>query len=270
MKRMLRFRILSLFLVLTTLMGMSTNVDAFIIAVTTVEEKKNTILETTGSDWAVRAELDSEDTWPEDVAIRAEEVSGDDYIVSTGIENFSFARFFDISIVSGGVEIQPEGRTVRVEIAVPELEEDVDEIQVVHFALPPIQESANPTTEAEPSMTEVGLAPPKKSLLKTGSRLMAAVEDQMPADVSHTPTPENVEYTVNEKDGQKVLSFEASGFSVYGIIGRTIEKAVLASDGLNYKITVSYTEEAGIPEGSELAVNEMEGEPIRIILTGPQ
>ena len=257
---MLRFRILSLFLVLTTLMGMSTNVAAFIIAVATVEEKKNTILEAVGSDWAVRAELDSMDTWPEDVAIRAEEVSGDEYIVSTGIENITFARFFDISLMAGGAEVQPEGRNVRVEIAVPELEADADEIQVVHFALPPIQESANPTTEAEPSMTEVGMAPPKKSLLKTGSRLMAAVEEQLPVEDNHTPTPENVEYTVNEKDGQKVLSFEASGFSVYGIIGRTIEKTVLASDGLNYKITVSYTEEAGIPEGSELAVNEMEGE----------
>ena len=62
-----------------------------------------------------------------------------------------------------------------------------------------------------------------------------------------------------ETDGQVVM-FEANGFSVYAIVGTTIEKNVLASDGHNYKVTVTYGAEAGIPEGAELEVTEVTSE----------
>ncbi|MBQ6362071.1 MAG: LPXTG cell wall anchor domain-containing protein [Lachnospiraceae bacterium] len=53
------------------------------------------------------------------------------------------------------------------------------------------------------------------------------------------------------------VNFEAEGFSVYGIIATTIEKTVLASDGQNYKISVSCGPETGIPENAELYVEEI-------------
>ncbi len=53
------------------------------------------------------------------------------------------------------------------------------------------------------------------------------------------------------------LSFEANGFSVFAVVGTTIEKNVLASDGHNYKVTVTYGPETEIPENADLAVEEI-------------
>ena len=53
------------------------------------------------------------------------------------------------------------------------------------------------------------------------------------------------------------VEFTASGFSVYGIVGTTIEKTFVASDGRSYKISVTYGPEAGVPEGAKLEVSEI-------------
>ena len=55
----------------------------------------------------------------------------------------------------------------------------------------------------------------------------------------------------------KTVCFEADGFSEYAIVGTTIEKNVLASDGHNYHITVTCDPDAGIPEDADLAVSEI-------------
>ncbi|MBP3878546.1 MAG: hypothetical protein J6E44_11380 [Lachnospiraceae bacterium] len=59
---------------------------------------------------------------------------------------------------------------------------------------------------------------------------------------------------VNE-DG--AVSFEADSFSVYVIVGTVIEKNVLASDGKNYRISVTYGAETGIPVDADLSVEEI-------------
>lgn len=53
------------------------------------------------------------------------------------------------------------------------------------------------------------------------------------------------------------LEVETDSLSVYGIVETTIEKTVLASDGLNYRITATYGPETGIPEDAELEVEEI-------------
>ena len=60
----------------------------------------------------------------------------------------------------------------------------------------------------------------------------------------------------NSADGN-TIEFAADGPSVYVIVGTSIEKNVLASDGKNYKVTLTYGAEAGIPEGAELEVEEI-------------
>ncbi len=49
------------------------------------------------------------------------------------------------------------------------------------------------------------------------------------------------------------IAFETAEFSVYAIV-YTVSKTVLTADGETYKVTVTYGEEAGIPEGTELVV----------------
>ena len=51
--------------------------------------------------------------------------------------------------------------------------------------------------------------------------------------------------------------FDADAFSIYAMVGTTLEKTVLASNGKNYKITVTYGKNAGIPENADLAVEEI-------------
>ncbi|MBQ8160701.1 MAG: hypothetical protein IJ083_08090 [Clostridia bacterium] len=62
---------------------------------------------------------------------------------------------------------------------------------------------------------------------------------------------------VDAHELEGAVSFEADGFSVYGIVVTVLEKDVLASDGHNYKVTVTYGAETGIPEGAELEVEEI-------------
>lgn len=53
------------------------------------------------------------------------------------------------------------------------------------------------------------------------------------------------------------VSFDTESFSVFAIVGTVIEKTVLASDGHNYRISVTYGDDAGVPEGADLAVEEI-------------
>lgn len=56
------------------------------------------------------------------------------------------------------------------------------------------------------------------------------------------------------KDG--AVSFDATGFSVYMVVEITKEQVLTASDGNQYKVTVTYDSDAGIPEDAELQVSE--------------
>ncbi len=56
------------------------------------------------------------------------------------------------------------------------------------------------------------------------------------------------------------VSFETSGFSVYVVMGVTIEKTITAADGNTYEISVTYDRNAGIPADAELKVRELVGE----------
>ena len=118
-------------------------------------------------------------------------------------EKVTYARFFDITIVKDGTEIQPSGDVdVRIELA----DELSEQVKAVHFG--------------------------------------DEVEVLDAARVDAESLSDAVEFT-------------ASGFSVYGIVGTTIEKIVLASDGHNYRITATYGAETGIPADADLAVEEI-------------
>ncbi|MBE6002200.1 MAG: hypothetical protein E7239_12645, partial [Sarcina sp.] len=103
-------------------------------------------------------------------------------------------------------------------------------------------------------------------------------EEEVLVEIRLLDAPENKETSLDvvhfAEDGPEVLStdqntntrdtadtsiqFTTDAFSVYTIVGtETIEATVLTADGETYKITVNYTEEAEIPNGSELVVREI-------------
>ena len=83
-------------------------------------------------------------------------------------------------------------------------------------------------------------------------------------DVLHFVEEESADTVSVEEVGPAVngeeIAFTTESFSVYIIAAYTIEKVITAGDGRSYKITVSYDESAGIPAGSELSVEELDGE----------
>ena len=55
------------------------------------------------------------------------------------------------------------------------------------------------------------------------------------------------------------VTFDTTGFSVFAVAGYTMEKIFEAGDGSTYKIVLTYDDNAGFPEGSDLAVRELKG-----------
>lgn len=69
---------------------------------------------------------------------------------------------------------------------------------------------------------------------------------------------EVLDVKTNEKNGKMdEVKFDADSFSVYAIVGtESTSEGVLTAEGNDYKITVTYTEEAKIPADSKLEVRE--------------
>ncbi len=80
-----------------------------------------------------------------------------------------------------------------------------------------------------------------------------AVENEA-LHIVHFGEQADVMETTADSEG---IRFETAGFSVYAIIETTIEKTVLASDGNNYSISVTFDPDTGIPEEAELDVSEI-------------
>lgn len=121
------------------------------------------------------------------------------------------ARFFDITIMKDGVEIEPL-TPVEVSIVLKAGIESADNTSVVHFT--------NHSVEV------------------------------LDADVS------TVENEKAQSEGVEV-TFTTESFSIYGVVEMRIQKDILASDGNNYRITVTYDYNAGVPANAQLSVTEI-------------
>ena len=106
--------------------------------------------------------------------------------------------------------------------------------------------------EVEPDApVSVELKLKAKKLVGTENALVLHFDQKNGAEVV-----ENQNVDCDEK-GNVTATFESEAFSYYAFVVTRIEKNVLASDGKNYKITMSYGADAGIPKGAELDVSEI-------------
>jgi len=175
-------------------------------------------------------------------------------------------RLFDIKIVDAYGEKIKIQAPVDVKIQLTDQEgSNVSNAQVVHFA-----DETNETDIAEGTngteKTDTGaLSEPAEKTSTTPSRNAAAgkakkfkkaakAKKEKKCDVIQDVT---VEAGMLPEDGTS-LSFVTEGFSVFAVVRTTIEKTVLASDGHNYKVTVTYGADTGIPiTGTDLSVAEI-------------
>ena len=86
--------------------------------------------------------------------------------------------------------------------------------------------------------------------------LVMHVDDEGKADVVKPLTEKELKKRELEPADDELV-FDAAKFSIYLVAGIIIEDGVLASDGNNYTITVTYGEDAGVPEGAKLEVHEI-------------
>ncbi|MBO6164513.1 MAG: hypothetical protein J6N77_05630, partial [Lachnospiraceae bacterium] len=87
------------------------------------------------------------------------------------------------------------------------------------------------------------------------------VKDEKDIKILKTETKESGK-TVTTDEGTTTeveeLKFDTDGFSVYAIVGtETISEQYIDAHGDTYKVTVTYSEDAQIPEGAKLSVTEI-------------
>ena len=124
--------------------------------------------------------------------------------------DISTVRFFDISFMVDGKEIEPAAK-VEVKITYDKKVEvsDQGEVKSVHFG------------------------EEKTEILDTK--------------------------TNKENEKMDEITFDATSFSVYGIVGtETLTGDVLTADGKTYTVTVTYGADAKIPEGASLKITEFD------------
>lgn len=132
----------------------------------------------------------------------------------------SSARFYDISLEADGQAIEPQAPVnVRISYDKAVSMKSSEGLRLIHF-------TADEKGDLHPELLS---------------------EDRVDINGS------------DEKGSVRVsdVAFEAEGFSMYGLVGTTIEETVLASDGNNYKVTVICGPDSGIPQDAGLAVSEL-------------
>ena len=202
--------------------------SVYMLVGTTIEKK---VLASDGHNYKITLTYGPEAGIPADAELAVEEILPDseEYqayleMAEASVENemVSFARFFDITILSGGVEIQP---AAQVEVKI-ELADELDEsAKAVHFG-----------DEVEFIDAELAGLPE--------------------AAGNSDPTVQAQNAEAAENAGSEMV-FSAESFSVYGVIMTTLEKTITASDGNTYSISVTYGADAKIPADAALAVEEI-------------
>ena len=210
-------------------------------------------VEVAGASYQLKVDYGPESNIPEEAQFAAAAITEHDRLYDTYRENAVNAvdeklndetqaaqdllGLFDLTIYDADEKpVQPEAPIhVAVEFG-EEIDEKNQEIYAVH--LQDMQGSGS--TEAASGAARV----------TSGTTAEAASESAAQA----APEVIDTDYTGGAAES---VSFEADGLPVYAIVGTMIEKNVLASDGKNYHITVTFGAETGIPEGAELEVNEI-------------
>ena len=211
-------------------------------------------------DYTVYADFDAGAKLPEGVELQVKEITKDsdpeiyeEYykLAVAGVEEkydedkaVSFAKFYDINFLYNEVQedgsvtetvVEPEGEVrIRIEYRKDvELQENT-EVEAIHFV--------NENGEAET---------PEEKEQKTPEELARQIAEQ--------EKPQMIDSETEGTDGSvKAVEFRSDQFSVYGIVGtEPVTVDFLTSDGEQYEVTVSFGEDAEIPQGASLVVSEV-------------
>ena len=245
------------------------------------------VLKAEGYDYRVAVSFTDEAEIPEGAELQVSEIlsGGSDYdayvseaadVLSTEkrIMSVDNARFFDITIICENEPVEPKVPvTVLVELADSFAAEET--ATVIHYAevetevvvtVDPEEAAASiadaegvviPDTFADSLTDSAEPAVAEASNLEMVPENANLVTEEVPP-VGGEFADEAVEFGLDET--MNPIAFVTDSFSVYGFVTATIEKTILASDGHNYKVTVTCGADAGIPEDADLSVEEITGD----------
>ena len=97
---------------------------------------------------------------------------------------------------------------------------------------------------------------PKSDVKVSINLLNEDVNKDINVEVLHLPDYEDVA-VLDTEIKEDAIEFVTDGFSVYAVLGTTIQKTLTASDGKDYRITVFYDDKSGIPADAQLFVKEL-------------
>jgi len=253
-------RALSLALALVTLCSLAAPAFGFEIAVVMTKSVYEAGELTGGNDtYRVSVAYGEEARIPENAALFTEELTETGLYRAAaermlpGDRTAVGARFFDIEIRDGdGTKLEPE-TPVSVTISAEGID-SADGVTVVHF---PEHEDADPGDSGVEALTEQNAVLSVLSSAAADFEIFDGTDSSAPAGL---PETELVDAEIGE-DGR--ITFEADGFSVYGVVWtRTLVTEVLTDGGELFEVTVTYDETAGLPGDAALRVTEFaEGSP---------
>ena len=214
-----------------------------------------------GTDYIVTVSCNEDAGIPDDAELLVKEIASSeaeyaDYLEKTeealrGEYKVIGAHFFKFRFVSDGIEIQPKAPVdVKVEVA-EDLGEEIKAVQFGGTASDPV--AAESSDEIDSSDVSQGDVPV--------SDTEARMESDVPVSDGEAGMASGITVSDAEVGTESELataaSFKTDAFAVHGIVGTTIAKNVLSSDGHNYRITVTCGSDAGIPATADLSVEEV-------------
>ena len=132
-----------------------------------------------------------------------------------------------------GVEYEPAGGSVSVSI---------------QFKSNQLSEEIHASAKKDVSIVHMSVS----DNAKEGSSTTADIKDLTADDISVEEVKSDISVS-----GSESADFELDSFSIIAIVGTVMEKNILASDGHNYRITVTCGADSEIPKEAELEVTEI-------------
>ena len=114
-------------------------------------------------------------------------------------------------------------------------------------------------TPSDPTVlhfTEDGLETIESTMVDAGA-VETTVDDNMNGQNQNSQSQGKAGAEDGVTDGTQTIQFEASSFSIYGVVYTTLSTTVLTASGETYEITVTYDGEAGIPDDAVLEAEEI-------------
>lgn len=242
-------------------------------AVSTSEEEpayKDGTLTASGADYTITLDYTADACITENAELKIREITKEsdpeayDACLSQAKE-----QVIDPSADENKTVDEKTSRFFDIEIMVPGTPDDTDEIDAPRKIEPKapvnvnihLTETTKTATEAADQSAQGSQDHPAQTSDPT---VLHFLEDGVET-IESTSAPavsneqENTTDRPSNTEEGKQIQFEASSFSVYGVVYTSvITTTYITASGETYEITVSYDAEAGIPEGATLAVSEIE------------